>query len=420
VIRSLTVGLPTEDLSTSEIEARVRRLLDVAHRALAKRALTPRTVRFTLPVCGAADEGEGVLLSRLRWVDDLSTRTGIRWFCLPVDLVQAASYRGRLAASLDAIGRFERMFLNLILASDGNIAVNAFHDAAQLVLNASRKSNNGFDNFRIGVSFNCPTNAPFFPFSRHEGNDLAFSCAVETTQIAQQVLSTCRSPQDLGVARDRIAGALDPVLRSIDSAGREIAQESGTEYRGLDASLAPMPSDDVSVAGLVEKLIGMATGSHASLCATALLTDAVRTAVVASGAKTVGFNGLMYSLLEDRRLAAANNQRRISIDSLLALSAVCACGLDMIPIPGSSFPEEIAALMLDVAALSCSLDKPLGARLLPIPGGHAGELTRLNLDFLCDSRIMELTSNDGRFATEAPLLVLRSPRHRAGREGGKR
>lgn len=418
MIRSLTIGLPLDAQSTSEIASRVRALLEASATAFAAAGLAPRTRRFTLPPAGPEDEAEGVLLSKLRWVDDLARATGVRWFCLPLDLVRGASRHGRLSQALDAVDRFERAFVNLVLAADGRTAVNAVHDAARFVLDVSRRSNNGFDNFRVGASFSCPANAPFFPFSRHEGPGVAFSLALETTQLAARALASHGAASDAGAVRDLLAGALAPALRELDGLGRRIAEESGAEYRGLDASLAPLPAEDVSVAALVESVIGAPVGSHASVFATAFLTDALRCAVRDSGARTVGFNGVMYSLLEDRLLAAANNQRRLTLDGLLALSTVCACGIDMVPVPGRAFPEEIAALMLDVAALSCSLGKPLGVRLLPIPGAHVNEFTRLNLDFLCDSRVVGLTSNDRRFATREPLLELRAPRR--GAEGAAR
>lgn len=413
MIRSLTIGLPLDAQSTSGIESRVRALLRASDRTFRSAGLVPRTHRFTLPAAGPDDEAEGVLLSKLRWVDELSRATGVRWFCLPLDLLDGASRLGRLAHALDAVGRFEKMFVNLVLAADGRTAISSVHDAARFVLDVSRKSNNGFDNFRVGASFSCPPNAPFFPFSRHEGPEVAFSLAVETTRLAMDALVARGAGADPGVARDAVAETLAPALRDLDTLARGIAAESGAEYRGLDASLAPLPAEHVSVAALVESVIGAPVGSHASVFATAFLTDAVRCAVRESGALAVGFNGVMYSLLEDRLLAAANNQRRLTLDGLLALSTVCACGIDMVPVPGRAFPEEIAALMLDVAAISCSLDKPLGIRLLPIPGANVNDFTRLNLDFLCDSRVVGLTSNDRRFVAREPLVSLRAPRRPA-------
>ena len=411
MIRSLTIGLPLDGMSTAEIESRVRRLLRDAANVLGEASVSARTFRFTLPACGMDGEDEGALLSRLRWTDELACATGVRWFCLPLDFVAPGPRRGRIAAALDAVGRFERLFLNLMVAGRRRIAVDAVNDASRLILDLSRKSSNGFDNFRVGASFNCPANAPFFPFSRHEGANVAFSLALETTSLACEAVRACGKPQDADVVRDCLVEALIPALRSMDIIGERLATVSGSEYRGLDASLAPLPADGASVAALVQQIIGAPLGSHASVFATAFLTDAIRTAITASGVKPLGFNGVMYSVLEDTVLAASVSQRHISFDGLLALSTVCACGLDMIPVPGLSFPEEISAVMLDVGAISCALDKPLGVRLLPIPNGCVNEFTRLNLDFLCDSRILGLTSNDRRFGSAEHLVGFRSHRH---------
>jgi uncharacterized protein (UPF0210 family) len=410
MIRSLTIGLPLDDLSTTEIDASVRRLIATTGRILSERIGAPRTLRFTLPASGADGEADGTLLSRLRWVDELARSTGVRWYCLPLDFMSAGPRRGRIAAALDAIVRFERLFLNVILAAERQIAVNAAHDTAKLILDVSRKTINGFDNFRVGASFNCPANAPFFPYSRHHGPQVAFSFALETTRLALEALHECPRPHDAGKVRDRIADVLTPHLAAIDDLGKQLAQETDTEYKGLDASFAPMPVDNISVATLVEQLTGAPIGSSGSVFATVFLTDALRSAVASSKARTVGFNGVMYSLLEDPGLAASNNKRRINLDGLLAMATVCACGLDMVPVPGLSFPEEISAVMLDVAGLSCALDKPLGVRLLPIPNGSVNELTKLNLDFLCDSRVLGLTANDRRLESAEPRLGLRAPR----------
>lgn len=410
MIRSLTIGLPLDDVSTTEIDARVSHLLRVADKALASTPYAPRTIRYTLPASGPEGEAEGALLSRLRWVDDLARATGVRWFCLPLDLTTAGPRRGRVAAALDCVSRFQKMFLNVIIAEQRKTAVNAVMDTAKLVLDIARKSNNGFDNFRVGASFNCPPNAPFFPFSRHAGQDVAFSFALETTQLAHEAMTRCSRPRDVGEVRDHLAAELAPALRSVDGLGRRIGEESGAKYCGLDASLGPFPAERVSVAALIEQIIGAPIGSHGSVFATAFLTDALRGAIAASEAKAVGFNGVMFSVLEDQVLAAANSKRHIDIDTLMVLSTVCACGLDMVPIPGISFPEEVAAVMLDVAALSSSLDKPLGVRLLPIPNGGVNEFTRFNLDFLCDSRVIGLTANDQALATGEPAVGFRFPR----------
>jgi uncharacterized protein (UPF0210 family) len=67
--------------------------------------------------------------------------------------------------------------------------------------------------------------------------------------------------------------------------------------------------------------------------------------------------------------------------------------LDTIPLPGDSSANEIAALLLDLAALGLRLDKPLTARLMPIPGKQAGDSTSFDFDFFANSRVMPLTSS---------------------------
>lgn len=411
MIRSLTIGLPLDSLSTAELAEGVAELLACSAAAFARHAVEPRTRRFTLPACGQEGEAEGALLSRLRWVDELARQNGVRWFCLPLDFVAEGPRRGRVQAALDGIVRFERLFLNMILAADRRIAIHASRDAARLVLDVSRKGANGFDNFRVGASMNCPANAPFFPFSRHEGPGIAFSFALETARPVLDALRASPARRDAGAARDLVVATLTPLLRHLDGVGREIAAASGAEYRGLDASFAPLPVDQVSVAALIEEILGAPVGGSGTVFATAFLTDALRTAIVESGARGAGFNGVMFSVLEDPGLAASNDRRRISVDNLLATAAVCACGLDMVPIPGLSFPEEVAAVMLDVAAYSCALDKPLGVRLLPIPSAHVGDFTRFSLDFLCDSRVIALASHDKYLESAEDPLGLRTPRH---------
>lgn len=406
MIRSITIGLPLGVRAPAQMDQQLEGLMQSARSIMADANLTPRTVRLTLPAVDASGEVAGSMLSSLRWVEELANKHGIRWFCLPLDFVSEGARRERLLSALDAIGRFPRMFLNMIVADQGRIAVAAAADAADLVLKVAKKANNGFDNFRVGASCNCPPNAPFFPFSRHVGDNMAFSFALETTGLALEAAKSCGS--DLDLLRDNIVAVLAPKLRTIDDIGRRLQEASGAEYRGLDASLAPFPDGNMSVAALIERM-GSLPGSAGSVAITALLTDALRSALRQSGARAIGFNGVMFSLLEDDHLAKANSMRGLSLDALTSLAAVCGCGIDMVPLAGLVFKEEVAALMLDIAALSCTLKKPLGVRVLPIPGRGVNEFTQFNLDFLCDSRIMGVGPVERAPATAQRLLQFQIP-----------
>ncbi len=407
MIRSLTIGLPLATKSPSHIRERVRGFLEIAIATLEAADLAPRTVRFALPAVGQEGEIEGAILSRVRFVDELSADTGVRWMCLPIDLVADGLNTVRMAAAIDVIGRFPRLFLNLIVAEDGKIAVNSVNQVADLILKISRRSNNGFDNFRVGASCNCPPNSPFFPFSQHKGDNLAFSFALETTNLAVEATKSVQG--NVALAREHLIEALVPTLRKVQSLAEELASKTDVEFRGMDASLAPFPGDGTSVGALVEQLLGASVGSHGSVFITAMLTDALRCALKESGAKPVGFNGVMYSMLEDKHLASANSKRNVTLDGLVSLAAVCGCGIDMVPVSGICFQEEIAAVILDIAAMSSTLKKPLGVRMLPIPNRGVNEFTQLNLDFLCDSRVVPLTANDRKIVLSEHLFEMRAP-----------
>ena len=70
--------------------------------------------------------------------------------------------------------------------------------------------------------------------------------------------------------------------------------------------------------------------------------------------------------------------------------AVCGLGLDTVPIAGDTSQGKLAALLLDVAALAFRLDKPLSARVFPVPGKAAGEATSFVNPYLCDTKVFEV------------------------------
>ncbi|HXE71366.1 MAG TPA: DUF711 family protein, partial [Candidatus Nitrosotenuis sp.] len=218
----------------------------------------------------------------------------------------------------------------------------------------------------------------------------------------------------LSELRTRLVERFAVALAGVDRLGRLLEENSGVRFLGIDASFAPLPHGGPSVARLVEALAGGPVGCPGTLFATAFLTDLLRAALDMSEARTVGFNGVMYSVLEDDVLAAASHKRTLTLEGLMACAALCGCGLDMVPLPGGIFSEELAGLTMDVAALALRLSKPLGVRLLPIPGRVVNERTSFNLDFLCDARILAVPHRDHAGpGEEAPFRYLTPPSQRA-------
>jgi uncharacterized protein (UPF0210 family) len=111
----------------------------------------------------------------------------------------------------------------------------------------------------------------------------------------------------------------------------------------------------------------------------------------------VGFSGVMYSLLEDLELCIYNNSKGVSIEQLTAISTMCGCGVDMVPVYGGVTVEELFAVFLDIAAISCRLNKPLGIRILPIPRTHNYQehytLFSDDADFISNTKIIHVNSN---------------------------
>jgi len=389
-IRSVTIGVDTETTSTPAQKKRLTAIAKTCKARFEENDRLVRTMRLVLPPIRSASRLQAAGLNSLtRWVDSVAADAGIRWFCVPFHAVGLRrDERERfIAGAREVITRFPNAFVNWIAADDGTTDRQAAVAAARLVRDISRMTRNGFDNFRLGVSCNCPDNAPFFPFSKHAGGTPKFSLALET---AESLLGWWDDLADLDLPtfRETVLQRLTDELRVLQQLATELADELGIEFAGMDASLAPFPDGETSVGRIIELLGVDGVGSSATVFMTSFLTDLLKTAIKRAGATPAGFNGVMYSLLEDDYLAKENDRRAFTMESFLAFSSVCGCGLDMIPIPGDTLEGEIAALVLDVAALSTSLNKPLGVRLLPIGSKLANERTDFNFDFLVDTRVL--------------------------------
>ncbi|MGW8249703.1 MAG: DUF711 family protein, partial [Anaerolineales bacterium] len=158
---------------------------------------------------------------------------------------------------------------------------------------------------------------------------------------------------------------------SLEAVARQLEDHFQVRFGGLDFSLAPFPQEGLSLGAALESLGLPALGTHGSLAAAAFLADSVDRASF----RKAGFSGLMLPVLEDSTLARRAEEGVLSIKDMLLYSAVCGTGLDTIPLPGSTSADELAALLLDVASLAQRLDKPLTARLMPVPGKVASDPT---------------------------------------------
>jgi uncharacterized protein (UPF0210 family) len=100
----------------------------------------------------------------------------------------------------------------------------------------------------------------------------------------------------------------------------------------------------------------------------------------------------MQPILEDSVLAKRAAEGILTVKDALLYSAVCGTGLDTVPLPGDTTAEQITPLLLDLCVLALRLNKPLTARLMPIPHKKAGDETNFDFAFFAPSRVMALDS----------------------------
>lgn len=387
-VRAVTFGFDPDRGDTTSRESGIPAFFEAATRAVESAGRSLRTRRLVLPPLNArARFSRAGLQAILRWLEPVADAAGVRWYNVPFTTFTGGDLAPTFDAALDVIRRNPRAFVNFVVAEGGTIERRGVLEHARFVHTVSKLSKNGYDNFRVGASCNTPEGAPFFPFSRHGGDEDAFAMALELPTVFGEVMSASTGAL-LPELRERLVERLSSELAEVNAIGLAIESATGVRYRGLDGSLAPYPDATGSVAKIIESLGIDDYGSSGTMFATAYLTDILRTAVDRSGARAVGFHGVMDSLLEDPAIGERTSRGTLGLDALLSFAAVCGCGLDMVPIPGDTYVEEIASLILDVAAMSCALGKPLGARILPIPGKSANEFTDFGHDFFFNCRIL--------------------------------
>jgi len=253
----------------------------------------------------------------------------------------------------------------------------------EVSLPAAQVEPNGFANLNFCALANVPAYAPFFPAAYAKAGAPAFALALEAADLAEQAFFQAQSLQ---TARENLVTVVETHAQKLEAIGRKLTEIYGYTFKGLDFTLAPHPAQGVSIAKALEALGLPAFGLHGSLFTSAFLTDTLDQAHYIR----TGFNGLMLPVLEDAGLAERASQGLLSTTDLLLCSAVCGTGLDVVPLPGDTTPEQLCPVLLDLAALALRLEKPLTARLMPIPGKAAGEATNFDFAYFANSHVLAL------------------------------
>ncbi|MDQ2997380.1 MAG: DUF711 family protein [Chloroflexota bacterium] len=315
----------------------------------------------------------------------------------------------RLGQLADGIGATQALFASARIAGrDGSADHAAIRATAQAIIAISAATEHGFGNMRFAALACVAPGSPFFPAAFHHGDGPwiavgpeAAALAVEATEYKQTRKQGDKEIHNeqfslsplLPISLSRLTTLIEQHDAQIASALNGLEAQTNVYFAGCDWSLAPYPHPARSIGTAIERLSGVPFGAWRTLAVVRELTGAIRAARVTQ----LGFSGVMLPVLEDPILAQRNAEGHYTLRDLLAFSAVCGTGLDTIPLPGDSTAEQIVGVLEELAALAGALRKPLTARLLPMPGLQAGDLTTFAtigdspmFGGLCDTRVMRI------------------------------
>jgi hypothetical protein len=356
-----------------------------------------QTVRLATPSFASLVQplSEQALLSWACELGQAAQTFGIDYLALGPALVQQPSSYALIPPIL---AQTENLFFSAHMTAAGQIFPAAVRACAQVIHDLAPLEPNGFANLRFAALANVRPGAPFFPAAYHAGGEPLFAIATQSADLAVEAFGAAHT---LDEARYLLHIAIEQHASRLETLATKLAETHALQFGGIDFSLAPFPERDQSLGEAMERFGLAALGLHGSLASAAILTETLDRARF----KHTGFSGLMLPVLEDAVLAERAAEAHLSMKDLLLYSAVCGTGLDTVPLPGDASTGQIEAVLLDLAILAIRLDKPLTARLMPIPGRQAGAPTNFNFAFFANSRVMALpaASLSGLLQGDAPI-----------------
>ena len=381
-IRAITIGIePGLPLRTASIAAagRFAAQLRTACEAI---AIPVQTVRLATPPFPSYLHGqsEADIHLYVRGLQDCCQAHGIEYCSIGPVHPQIEAHQRLFAMLPELIADTQTIFASAVLAESGQpLRLSTGQAIAQAVRDIAHSTDEGFGNLRFAAVVNCGPHIPFFPAAYHTGV-AAFSLALEAADIVAAVAQPGRELDDF---RTALVAEFERRVLPLQQLAQRL-EGQGYVFRGIDISPAPGPG--ASIAYAMERCGLGRCGEPGTLAVAAQITAALKE----TSLHRCGYCGLMLPVLEDVGLAERNNEGRLRLSTLLSYSAVCGTGLDTIPVAGDVSIEKLTALLGDVAALGWKLGKPLSARLLPIPGKHAGDMTNFDFAYFVNTRVMDI------------------------------
>ena len=376
-VRAITAGVAMDRIGDRASVERALELLARARATFEHAGYEVQTTRVTMPpVLASLDaKARSAALATIADIDALVTSKGAMCSLGPVLTADRADDDLADWSSEMVKATKSTLFSAVIASPEGGVHARGARTAAQMMHAVAGAVPNGKGSFRFAAAANIPAGTPFFPVGWHDG-PASLAIGLESADLVRMAFTGAKDFDD---ARSRLSERLTSELRLVETIAAELAQREHVVYRGIDSS--PAPLGDRSIGAALEALTGAPFGDAGTLRACAMVTEVLKSIPV----KQCGYSGLMLPVLEDAVLSKRAIEGRYSMRDLLLYSSVCGTGLDVVPIPGDTPIGTLTNILLDVAAQSVKLKKPLSARLYLIPGAKPGDSVHTGDPMLTDA-----------------------------------
>ena len=391
-IRTITLGLAERHPLTSEAIRRAAAILKNAHVRYTEAGYEVQTVRLsTHPIF---DDLAGWSLTAIvdysQTLQHILDDAGVSFCSLGTAQASRPEFpQERIELIADILAPTSALNATVQIATKNHgLRLEAAFAAASVMKRLAIETAEGFGNFRFAILACVAPGSPFFPSAYHQG-PASLSLGLQGPGIIAEALlaqnNNLATPLELTTITELVRAKLIEHASPIVVLGQSIASESGVVFGGIDLSPAPLGEDSI-VSAL--ELCGYGTlGSSGMVAVAAALTSAMKNTQL----PTCGYCGLMLPVLEDTILGQRWEEGLVTTHELLLYSAVCGTGLDTLPLSGDTDSTVIAHLLCDVATLALRLNKPLSARLFPVPGKKAGQRTEFTSPYLTNTLVRLLS-----------------------------
>ncbi|MFP4053443.1 MAG: PFL family protein [Phycisphaerae bacterium] len=396
-VRTVTLALNVQDCVSpgvdtlcrklrEKITSRASRLVEICNRVGGKYGIPVINKRLAISPASnlLAGHGRAAAIEVARTLDAAAAACGVDLVGGFTALVQkgiAPGEEGLIDSLPEVLASTQRVCASVNVASrKAGINMDAIGRMGRIVRDIAHATadQKGFGAAKLVVFANIPEDNPFMAGAYMGAGEpeATVNIGVSGPGVVSRALQR-RIDQGqrltLGDLAEEIKITSFRVTRVGELIGREVASELGVAFGIVDLSLAPTPQVGDSIGEILQALGLDRIGAPGSTAAVAMLNDAVKKGGAFASSSVGGLSGAFIPVSEDAALAAAAAAGHLGIEKLEAMTSVCSVGLDMVPIPGDTPAETIAAIIADEMAIGVINNKTMGVRLVPVPGAKPGD-----------------------------------------------